>query len=101
MPIHAKMMPNITKEKMQKDIDTATTRLKDEGVQEVRHFNGFTSIMVICNPTDDKKGWIRIETWSPFLETGSRPIFYVYAKRHPASFRRFRDSYEKTWQEST
>lgn len=100
LPIHAKTNLGISSEKLRLDIKTAKTRLQNEGVKEVRYFDGFTSILVICNPTDDKRGWIRMETWNPFLQTGSRPIFYIYAKKHPASFRRLRDSYEKTWQES-
>ncbi|MEK7281926.1 MAG: hypothetical protein AAB037_06230, partial [Chloroflexota bacterium] len=63
------------------------------------YFDGLMLSMVICNPTDDKRGWIRVEPWSPFLETGNRPVFYIYARKHPSAFASLRDAYDTVWKE--
>jgi len=99
LPIHARLMENIGKGDTKSDINRASKRLVGEDVKEIRYVDGLMLSMVICNPNDDKRGWIRIEPWSPFLEAGSRPIFYLNAKQHPISFKNLRDSYDRTWNE--
>lgn len=93
----AGLFEGITIESLESDIRRAGQRLLLAGVKEVKFFNGPLLGMVIFNPYDLKRGWIRVEPMAPHLEANDRPIIIVEARRHKQAFIALRDSYDATW----
>ncbi len=97
---HGKLFSKITPNNIKSDIERAISRLEQEGVREVKVFDGPLLPMIIFNPCD-KGGWIRVEPWGPFMEAAGRPIFIVRRNKHPRLFNRLCESYLKIWNAST
>lgn len=96
LKLHASLTETTQKKDLKSDIDLSDKRLTSDGVKVIKHFDGPLLPMVIFYP-NDKKGWIRLEPWGPYLESGERPIFIIRKNKQPNAFNALLDSFNKIW----
>ena len=97
MDTFKRLFTDISVESLKADIERTHERLKLAGVKDVRFLDGTLLGMVIFEPTDLKKGRIRLEPMGAHLEAVQRPIIIIQAKRYPKAFANLVSSFNSTW----
>lgn len=77
---------NISQTKLKEDIEY-TTKIASPHIQ-VKWFNGLIGdTMIIAEPNNTKKGWVRIEIATPFPQPNDRPSIIIRQSENPALFK--------------
>lgn len=99
LKLHAPHYGTLTLAFMEQQIRQGTSQLLQDGVKEVRWFDGPILSMVILDPDADHAE-ARIEPWGPMLDSSARPSFVVRKRVYPKLFEHLKASYEELWGKS-